>query len=791
MLFDLKYGWRKWRGQRGIWAVLIVSLCLFCSLIGFVTNLLWLLSSDRPLWVSQKSPLVTIANQDFNANLQPTSEFDIALLKQLSVVKSVASIAIQTATVSVNTKEVPGLRIGFYSDTLLPVLGLPKPFTQQGFEAKNVILSSQFWRQHANSGDISLLSMHYLNQALPIAGVAPTSMDKIGNLQIDLWLPDSYLLLDVPQMFADNPTLYINSKTDRYGFALLQQTVPIAQLQQAYSTLKKQTPRPQGGFIDSQFTSWLIDGVELKPVERDMLHKQAWILLILIACFGFIVFSGIVSAYLQHGIVRQSEMQLKLALGGDKKQLTIQLFNENIPAFFALIIVAPLLGYGIGQYVSQIPVYLSYFDDGLSFNLGLWTAAVAISVTLYWLCSQIPMLGIMTTQFSRGRHGQISKTQKRMGQLTLIAQLTVIISVIILCLVLSVSEWKKYQKVSIPTDLYSYEPKVTSPLSLALTAEQIQGKWQVDGKSIALSSAMFTALGEQDLQYKTLNSPGATKPVNSLYVSSNFFELLGITTLTHAKLTATGLIVNKTMAMQLADELGINNWRDVKGTTLSVSGFYYQKQLTVQGIIEDQLHIGLNQSPTPVMYLHLSIFNPLFAHRIAPVFYSRTATPELTASRINEWASLQSPHLTYAFDDSLAQQIVNTNSAGKLLFITSFAMAVMIGLLVIFTLYYRFHFAVKVQQLKLAILLAVGGQKNTLTLQIIKMNIVLMYIAVLCSALLMFSVDEYTIGLLGVSMLQPILWCCAVIFCTLLIVVITFLTTKRILRHSISRLLQG
>ncbi|GGQ04532.1 hypothetical protein GCM10009411_02140 [Shewanella litoralis] len=707
------------------------------------------------------------------------------------MVKSVASIAIQTATVSVNTKEVPGLRIGFYSDTLLPVLGLPKPFTQQGFEAQNVILSSQFWHQHTNSGDISLLSMHYLNQALPIAGVAPASMDKIGNFQVDLWLPDRYLLLDVPQMFAENPTLYINSKTDRYGFALLKQAVPIDQLQQAYSTLKIQTPRPQGGFVDSQFTSWIIDGVELKPVERDMLHKQAWILLILMACFGFIVFSGIVSAYLQHGIVRQSEMQLKLALGGDKKQLIIQLFNENIPAFFALVVVAPLLGYGIGQYVNQIPVYRSYFEGGLSFNLGLWAAAVAISVTLYWLCSQIPMLGIMTTQFSRGRHGQISKTQKRMGQLTLIAQLTVIISVIILCLVLSVSEWTKYQKISVPTDLYSYEPKVTSPLSLALTTEQIEGQWQVDGKSIALSSAMFTALGDQDLQYKTLNNPGVTKPVNSLYVSSNFFDLLGITALTQAKLTATGLIVNKTMAMQLADELGMNHWRDVQGTTLNVSGFYYQKQLTVQGIIDDQLHFGLNQSTTPVMYLHLSIFNPLFAHRIAPVFYSRTTTPELTASRINDWASLQSPHLTYVVDGSLEQQIVNTNSAGKLLFITSFAMAVMIGLLVIFTLYYRFHFGVKVQQLKLAILLAVGGQKTSLTLQIIKLNIVLMCIAVLCSAVLLFSLDEYTIGLLGVSMLQPILWCCAVIFCSLLIVTITFLATKRILRHSISRLLQG
>lgn len=791
MLFDVKYGWRKWRGQRGIWAVLIISLCLFCSLIGFVTNLLWLLSSDRPQWVNQTSPLITVANQDFNGNLQPTSEYDIALLQQLSAVQTVASVAVQTAVVSVGIKEIPGLRIGFYTDTLLPLLGLPEPFSQQGFEAKKAILSSQFWHKHTNAKALSQLALYYQNQVLPIAGVAPASMDKLGNIQIDLWLPDSYLLLDVPQMFTDNPALYINSKGNRYGFALLNEAIPITQLQQAYSTLRQQTPRPQGGFIDSQFTSWLIDGVELKPIERDMLHKQAWILMVLLVCFGFIIFSSIVSAYMQQGIVRQSEMQLKLALGGDKKQLISQLFKENIPAFASLIIMAPILGYGILQYVSHIPVYRSYFDTGLSFNLGLWVAAVTISVSLYWLCAQIPMLGIMTTQFSRGQRGQMTKAQQRMSQLTLVAQLTVITSVIILSLVLSFSEWQKYQKVSFLPDLYSYEPKVTSPLSLALTAQQLEGQWQVAGKAVALSSARFTALGDQGLQYNTSNNSGISKPINGLYVSSNFFDLLGIKYLIPATLTTNSVTVNRTMASQLADELNLNHWQDIQGITLNVTGFYYQKQFTITAIVEDQLHFGLNQSPSPVMYLHLSAQNPLFAHRIAPVFYSRTANPELVGSRINEWASLQSTHLSYISNGTLAQQIINTDPAGKLLFMTSFAMAIMICLLVVFTLYYRFHFAVKVQQLKLAILLAVGGQKNTLMLHIIRLNVSLMAIAALCAGILMLAIDDYSISLLGVSMWQPMLWLYGIVFCTLLIIAITFLAAKRILRHSISRLLQG
>ncbi|MBB1322212.1 MULTISPECIES: hypothetical protein [unclassified Shewanella] len=55
----------------------------------------------------------------------------------------------------------------------------------------------------------------------------------------------------------------------------------------------------------------------------------------------------------------------------------------------------------------------------------------------------------------------------------------------------------------------------------------------------------------------------------------------------------------------------------------------------------------------------------------------------------------------------------------------------------------------------------------------------------------MLTIDDYSISLLGVSMWQPMLWLYGIVFCTLLIIAITFLAAKRILRHSISRLLQG
>ncbi|GIU19499.1 hypothetical protein TUM4644_07370 [Shewanella colwelliana] len=791
MLFDLLYGWRKWRGQRGIWLVLILSLCLLCSLIGLVSSLLWMLNSDRPQWVMQHAPVITVVNQDFNGNLQPTSVYDIELLQNLPTVTAVASVAVQTTMLTVGLQDIPNLKVGFYSDSLIDVMGLPKPFSHSVWEGNKVVLSAEFWREHTTTQSVSELSLYFKDRSLAIAGIAPTSMAKIGDVKIDVWIPDRYLLQDVPTMFANNPDLYIKTKSNRYGFALLSRAAAISELQQAYSLLRSQTPRPEGGFVDSHYTPWLIDGVELKPNERALIKKQAWVLLVLLICFGFIVCSGIVSVYTQQSIVRQSEVQLKIALGGSRLDLFGQLFRENLLSLLMLIVVSPLLGFIFMEYVAKIPVYRAYFDSGLSFNSWLWLGAVLGSACLYLTCAQIPMFNAMKTQFRRGRVGQMTKAQVLMSQLVLVMQLTVIISVATLCLVLSSSQWSKYQKVSFAESLYSLKPKVTGRLSMSLSSEQINGDWLVASNEVALSSEAFTQLGAQSLSYRAQSTAVISKPINSLYVSTNFFDLLEIPFLIPATLTTDSVIINQTMALQLAEELGLSHWQGVKGVELQVLGFYYEKQLKVAGVIEDQLHFGINQAPRPVIYLHLGTQNPLIAHRLAPVIYSKGENVRLVESHLNDWAKLQSSVLSYQYAGQLNQEIINTDSAGRLLFVTSCVMALLISLLVMFTLYYRFYFAVKVQQVKWAVLLALGGRKANLVVQTIRLNIVLAGIAGVCAVLLLFSLDAYSMALLSISLIQPLLLGISLITCVLMIVGITCWVSLRTFRHSISHLLRS
>ncbi|MFT5790210.1 MAG: hypothetical protein ACI8SJ_002339 [Shewanella sp.] len=792
MLFDVVYGWRQWRGQRGIWSLLIVSLCLFCSLIAFVINLFWLLSSDRPQWVGNQQPIVTVANKDLSGNLQATSGYDIDLMATIAGVDSVASIAIQPSLVTIGLKELPKLTIGFYSQSAIELLGLSAPFSMQNFEAKKGIVSKQFWRQHFETrASLNESRLYYRDSAFLIAGIAPTTMGRLGDFHVDIWLPDSYLQLGVPDMFADNPDLFLKTESNRYGFALLTQKVDVEQLQDAYINLRQQTPRPEGGFTDKHYRPWIINGVELNPNGRDILQRQAWILLLLLAGFGFIIFSGIVSAYTQQGIARRSEMSLKLALGGCKCGIMSQLMREIIPALVLVGVLSPLLGIVITHYVGTIGVYLDYFSDGFNFNIWLWLVAVFCSLALFICCALMPLSGSMTEIFSRGKQGHLSKVQQLSSRLALVLQLAVIVGVMVVSLSLMYQEIHKYSSVVIADDIDSYKPKVDGRLSIMLTSAQLDGEWVVGGESIALSSQPFTQLGAQSLKYQSETAMGIEKPINGLYVSKNFFSLLGISLLSWGEVTENAVMINQTMASQLATELGLNDWRATKGLALKLSGFYYEKHVRVAGIVSDAPHFGIAKKSKPLVYLSLKDQNPLLASRIAPVFYSKGADKEVTSSHLNDWASLQSPKLSYAKGLSLVQQIEDTDSAGKLLFLTSSGMASLIILLVIFTLYNKFCYAVKSEQIKWAVMLAVGGQKETLMAKMVWVNLQLTLLAMVITFSVFLGLESYSQSLIGVSLFQPLVWGACITLTLLFIISVTLWSAKGLLRQNISVLLRG
>lgn len=792
MLFDLAYGWRKWRGQRGLWYTLILSLCLFCSLIAFVFNLFWLLNSDRPAWVNNPEPMITFANKDLNGNLQTTTGFDIDLMLGVAHVKQVASIAIEPSNITLDLAVLPKVGIGFYSSSALEVLGLPAPFSLQNIEAKKGIISQRFWQQHFEaSQDLTDKVLYYRDIAFSIAGVAPVSMSSLGSIEIDIWLPDSLLQDTVPEMFAKNPELYLKTKNNRYGFAQLTEKLELSRLKQAYTSVKKETPRPDGGFVDTYYQPWLIGGVELDPNGRDVLQRQAWILLLLLIGFGFIIFSGIVSAYAQQAILRQPEMHLKIALGGDSRSLVVQLLSENLPALILVSILSPVIGVFLTHYVSSISVYQQYFPHGIHFNVWLWIIALLCSLLLFSLCSLIPLRGAFSGVFSRGRLGHMTKGQRRLTQVVLVLQLAVITSVMVLSLSLMSQEWRKYSVVALSDNIRSYQPEVTGRLSLMLTAEQQEGDWSVANNNIALASHSFTQLGAQNLTYHTDMGGILEKPINGVYVSQNFFSVLGVTLLINGELLENTIIINHAMASQLSSELALNSWRETLGITIKLTGYFYEKQVRIVGVVQDLPHFGIAKDVKPLIYLNLKDQNSIFSSRVAPTIYSQGGDEKAIALHLNDWARLQSSQLSYAAGISLVDQIAATDAAGKLLFLTSSIMTLLILVLVAFTLYNKFSYAVNSEQIKWAVMLAVGARKEALIVRMIWQNLGLSLLAIIITIVSLLLLEDHSQDLLNVSLFQPLVWAACIALSIFFIVSITFWSAQGLLKQKISTLLQN
>ncbi|WP_394204221.1 FtsX-like permease family protein [Shewanella waksmanii] len=792
MLFDVVYGWRKWRPQRGFWCLLIISLCFFCSLIGFVVNLFWLLSSDRPQWVEHQQPMITIAKEDLSGNIQPTAGYDINIVQRLAGVKDIASVVVQARTVSVDLKEVPRTTVGFYSANAKTVLGLPTPFSEQNFEAKVAIVSQRFWQQHLGSSKaLEENRVYFENKAVGIVGVAPRAMDKLGRVNVDIWLPDSYLHEDVPEMFVDNPNLYLDTVSNRFGFALLQQRLDLEQFQAAYVALRQQTPWPEGAFADNQFRPWVIDGFELNPNGRAALHKQAWILLLLLVGFGFIIFSGIVSAYSQQSISRQSEINLKVALGGCRRGLMVQLLAENVPALVIVAVLSPLIGGMLTYFASQMGIYQDYFVAGLEFNFGLWALAVICSLLLFLCCALLPLSRSLKGLFSRGKQGHTTKAQLVVKQGILVLQFAVITGVMFISMSLMYQELHKYLSVFVASDVVTYSPKVDGRISIMLSADQVDGNWSVDGVPIALSSASFTKLGTPSLKYQSHLGNGVEKAINGLYVSHNFFDLLDIPALISGQLAENEVIINRTMAIQLATQLQLADWREAKGAALKVSGFFYEKQVRVAGIVTDSPHFGIANDAKPVMYLSLKDQNPILANRIAPVFYSKSGNSAVVSSRINEWGQTLSPKLSYGQGNKLVEQIKDTDISGKLLFLTSSAMALLITFLVVFTLYNKFSYAVKFEQTKWAIMLAVGGRREALMVRMVLGNLMLALIGMLLTFSVLVMLEYLNLSRINLVIFQPLIWAICIATILMFIVFITIWAARGVFKQNISTLLRG
>jgi len=777
MLFNIVYGWRKWQGQRLKWFTLMLGLALFCALFAVTINLFREINIDRPSWVGSVKPLITIASQDISGKIKRQTTYNIDLLKKHPAVENVASLYFKSKKITVNNIEYQQSNIAFYSTELPKLLKLPLPFLADSFQKNHVFISNSFWQEQLSGQDnIVGKTIILKGKKLLIAGIVSATMNKVNQHKIDVWLPDRFLSLYVPEFIPD-PKPFLNSEANYFGFATLSQPVELTELQKYFRNLVATYPNNGGIIIKENNSPWLVSGVELDPEAKKVLIIQCWTLIFLIISFGFIIFSTIFSIYSQQLIDRKAEFSLKISLGAKISDLAKRCIAENLMMSVTSLAFSAIFIYVLKSVLQDGLLYQRYFSSGFVIHWFNWFLALFISQSFFFTCTLFPLLKLnRNNNFSRSSQGSKTKLQTLLSQGNLVLQLCIATLAFVFTANIFLSEWKKQQIHSVDSTVVSFKSKQVKGQQVYLTEQQKKGDWQtLSNVNLAISTTTFTDLDDSGLSYSlTVDTKSNGIKISASYVSENYFSVLGIPTVVEGNFIKNSFAINKAFAEQLKSQGMIAADQPLSaliGMPIQVNTFPSASYFPIAMITENAPHHGVGQY-NPVVYLHYANQFPMIAVMLNPIFFSKEKSVQQALNVIDNWVEKETVNVKpYQIQKTIKEQIFSMNLGGRLLFITSGFMAVIILVLLALTLYYQVKANLMREQNKYGVMLALGINQPELFLRIFKKLLFTLFIALPMTWGILQSLESITQDYLSISLLlfSSFLVCAVGVFLLLLL----------------------
>lgn len=794
MLFDIKYGWRKWQGQRLKLITFVLGLSMFTALITITLNLFNTINNDRPIWVNSDKHLITVASKSIGGSIKPETRFNIELLNKIPNIDEVASIKFEKATVRLFNKSFNDVSIAFYSQELISLLKLNPPFNKRSFENNEVFLGHNFYKKNFRETFLKDGILTLKKQQLPIAGLLPSSMDRINQHNIDLWIPDSFLSLYVPKI-VENTKLYLNSEPRYFGIASFEKMSSTQEIQSQYEQLLKENPNFDGVFIKQNNSPWIIKGLELDPTAKTILLIQCWTLIFLIMGFGFIIFTALFSFYSQQFIDRKNEYALKVTLGGNRMHLAKKTVLENLFIIIGVTIISIIFIVVIKQTLQEGVLYKRYFNDEFAINWWSWVIALLTTKLFFIFCTLFPLININNQQlFDRSEQGSRSKKQTLLSVINLVVQLAIVIVTLIFTFNIFAQEWQNQQikNVNGETDVFSVEQSGHS--KVYLNEQQKNGVWQNNSNvDIAFASTPFNSLDDTSITYQSAYSNNNT--INSTtgsYVSGNYFRVTGISSLTPINFVKNTIVINESMALILKKQGIIQPNAPISsllGVPLTINSFPSKFEFPIAGIVSNAPHFGTSKT-NPVIYLHYANFSNFISGRLAPYFFAKTGHQKEVSDSIKSWLQNETTGLSSKLSISTIKALVfKLNLGGRLLFITSGFMAMLITLLLAITLFYDIQSNLNKEKSKYGVMLALGMSKGVFQRKIIKQYAIAIILATPVSFYGLSKLDLMINEFLKLNLLNINYYLMAIGIIFLLIISFGILLTQRLLNKPINQLL--
>ncbi|HEY7307060.1 MAG TPA: ABC transporter permease [Bryobacteraceae bacterium] len=382
---DLRYGWRMLIGRPGFTAVAVLSIALGIGATTAIFSVIYAVlvdpypyrAADRIGWLG-----MTTGRGDW--------QFEYSMSQYLEIKSRMRSME-DAVAVSMNQVVLTGegllpevVRQENCSSNMFEFYGVPplfgRAFTSKDFPAGRApeqvaVISYKFW-QHAFEGSRDVLGRNVLLSGKPytVIGVLPIRFT---------WNDaDAYTPMSLRPSTQDYVEVYFRIRP-----GITQQQIA-AEFNPLFERFRTQIPRyfyPEG-HLETKWTS-VNEGILGKFATTLLVLFGAVLLLLLIAC------GNVANLLLARAAARDSEMAIRLSIGGTRPRLVRQMLTESV----LLAVTGGALGVALAfvavrAVVALLPEYSIPHEAVIALNWPVLWFAAAVSVLTGIIFGLVPAL---------------------------------------------------------------------------------------------------------------------------------------------------------------------------------------------------------------------------------------------------------------------------------------------------------------------------------------------------------------------------------------------------------------
>ncbi|MCH8536944.1 MAG: hypothetical protein LAT66_04145 [Alkalimonas sp.] len=698
--FQLAMEWRYWQGQRLKLLFILTCFALLCALLTLILQLGHQLFAAPPTWTKPDGHLYTLARQHDDGRLAPLHRQAIDTAAEAPGVQAAAWFSIRNTSVQLASEPEQDLRTLFYSDSFSRVLGVAELAVS---ETPGVWLSERYWRERLHSApDIvgQLLSHKSFPISLPIAGVLPASLNRIGSFQPDIWLSDHWYRYLTPFSVDSEVMLdrFLQAAPFYYGILAASQPLHPEALTEHLRQQDLTVPGMRMGGDGSELI--VHAGLNLDPPARLKLLQQWQLGLVLLLGFGLVVSLNTFTVFTSRLIQQQENYRIQQVLGANIMQLQLGPLLVTVIMIAATAVLSSLLSQGLLQLLHSDNLQSTVGEAGLSFDWQRWFAALALVAILLLGCTCLPVLRFLQQPlFSRQTGQSRSRGQKWLAQLNLTAQLWVALVALAFMLGLSWQQWQQFRSYPLDTGLQALpvQQQATGFDFSALVQNNVP---QVQAAEVAFEVGSFNSQNSNELKDDRLAGPIA---IQQRIVSGNYFSSLQVPLLQGDDDWQDGVVINQTLAQLLA----AGSDQPLLGSELNLGSFAGRHPIVA--IVADIPHHGFSQSTQPTAYLHHQSAAMLVQFSRSLEFYFPAEYQARLKPALKGWLEQQLAAPEFLQVQSLAALLQQQDQESRQLLRFSSGMILLVLFTVFFSLYYQVRNRVLLERQEYGVLLALGA----------------------------------------------------------------------------------